>query len=151
MPALPPREPPSSLLQAFTLNGTVPFELYYVDDSSQGRGMVHMLGKGSCYSLRMTAGTHYKYSLTDLRELTEQAQVFLKKALSLPPPSPPRTISPSTWRTQLSDIWLVHALHHYPLTGHSVVSSTPSPLTPSHHSRLRLCLAPPTPGTRASS
>ena len=34
----PPRQPPASLLEAFTLNGTVPLEFYYVDDSNQGRG-----------------------------------------------------------------------------------------------------------------
>ena len=35
----PPREPPSSQLDAFTLNGTVPLELYYVDDSNKGQGI----------------------------------------------------------------------------------------------------------------
>lgn len=35
----PPREPPSSLLEAFTLNYTIPLEFYYVDDSNRGRGI----------------------------------------------------------------------------------------------------------------
>lgn len=38
-PDPPPREPPPSLLEAFTLNYTVPLEFYYVDDSNRGRGI----------------------------------------------------------------------------------------------------------------
>lgn len=36
--SLPPREPPPSLLETFTLNYTIPLEFYYVDDSNGGRG-----------------------------------------------------------------------------------------------------------------
>ena len=36
--APPPREPPPSLLAAFTLNHSVPLEFYYVDDSNKGQG-----------------------------------------------------------------------------------------------------------------
>jgi hypothetical protein len=95
------------------------------------------------------AGTHYKYSLKDIEHLVQQAEVFITHALTVPPPSPPPTISHTTWRTQVSDIWLVHALSHHPVAGHNVVMA-------SHHLRgdissplmTRLCLAPPTHGTR---
>ena len=119
--APPPREPPSHLLGAFTLNHTVPLELYYVDDSNHGRGQlaVHVT---PALAASLLAGTHYKYSQTDIEELIRQAELFISQALSIPtPPPPPHTLSHSTWSTQLSDIWLVHALHHHPVTGHAVV------------------------------
>ena len=71
-------------------------------------------------------GTHYKYSQEEIEQLVQQAQRFIQHALSLPPPLPPRSISHSTWRTQLSDIWLVHALSRHPVAGQSVVSLPPS-------------------------
>ena len=71
----------------------------------------------------MYIGTHYKYSEDELLELVEQAGTFIKHALSLPPPSPPSTLSHSTWQHQVSDIWLVHALFRHSVVGQSVVSS----------------------------
>lgn len=38
----PPQEPPSSLLETFTLNYTIPLEFYYVDDSNRGRGIAKL-------------------------------------------------------------------------------------------------------------
>lgn len=67
------------------------------------------------------SGTHYKYSLTDIQDLIQQAEVFIQHALSQPPPHPPHSISHVTWRTQLTDLWLVHALSHYPVAGQNVV------------------------------
>ena len=41
--ACPPlRQPPDSLLAAYTLNHTVPLELYYVDDSNKGKGRLFL-------------------------------------------------------------------------------------------------------------
>ena len=60
----PPREPPDSLLAAFTLNSTVPLELYYVDDSNQGKGRLVYIGLASSsspwdrHALQVLAGRH---------------------------------------------------------------------------------------------
>ncbi|CAI8045483.1 hypothetical protein GBAR_LOCUS25165 [Geodia barretti] len=64
--ACPPlRQPPDSLLAAFTLNHTVPLEFYYVDDSNKGKG------------------THYKYSQSDINQLIREAERFIQQALSV--------------------------------------------------------------------
>lgn len=61
--------------------------------------------------------------MLDIEQLIQQAKEFITHALSISPPSPPHTLSHTTWSTQLSDIWLVHALHHHPITSHSVVGT----------------------------
>lgn len=35
---VPPQQPPPSLLPSLTLEGQVPLEYYYVDDSNRGNG-----------------------------------------------------------------------------------------------------------------
>ena len=35
----PPQEPPPEIVDRLTLNGSVPLEHYYVDDSNKGLGM----------------------------------------------------------------------------------------------------------------
>ena len=57
-----------------------------------------------------------------MEELVLQARKFVDQALDVPPPPPPRSLSHSTWSSQLSDLWLVHALHRYPVTGQHMVS-----------------------------
>lgn len=37
--APPPQEPPPEIVDRLTLNGSVPLEYYYVDDSNKGLGM----------------------------------------------------------------------------------------------------------------
>lgn len=37
-PSAPPPHPPPAILPELTLNGSVPLEYYYVDDSNKGRG-----------------------------------------------------------------------------------------------------------------
>ncbi len=50
-----------------------------------------------------------------------QAKTFVSRVLDTPPPPPPLTHPhTSTWLTQLTDIWLVHALHRYRVAGLSV-------------------------------
>lgn len=68
-------------------------------------------------------GTHYKFSYEDITSLIKQAQHFIEKVSLMPIPSAPIVLSSSvTWLTQLTDIWLVHALHKYPVSGLNVVS-----------------------------
>jgi hypothetical protein len=108
--ACPPlRQPPDSLLAAFTLNHTVPLEFYYVDDSNKGNG------------------THYKYSQSDINQLIREAESFIQQALSVNPPSPPSTISSTTWRTHTTDIWLVHALQQHSVAGHTAIGPAAPP------------------------
>lgn len=122
----PPQEPPDSLLSAFTLNHTVPLELYYVDDSNGGKG-INILGSRqkllTIHSQRHGTGTHYKYSQSDVDQLIVQAKAFIQQALSVAAPNPPATISPSTWRTQTADIWLVQALQQHSVAGHRAVGA----------------------------
>ena len=66
---------------------------------------------------------HYKFSYEDIASLIQQAQHFIEKVSLMPIPSAPVVLSSSvTWLTQLTDIWLVHALHKYPVSGLNVVS-----------------------------
>ena len=36
--AAPPRHPPDRLLDQYTLNGTIPVEDFYIDESNEGKG-----------------------------------------------------------------------------------------------------------------
>ncbi len=50
--------------------------------------------------------------------MIEQAKSFVSNVLRTPPPGPPRTHPhTSTWLTQLTDVWLVHALHRHGVAG----------------------------------
>ena len=73
--------------------------------------------------LSFDTGTHYKYSYEDITQLTAQAEQLVTKVQSLPLPPPPLPSHPhsSTWLTQLTDIWLVHALTQYVIKGKQVV------------------------------
>ena len=73
-------------------------------------------------------GTHYKYSSKDITELIAEAEQFIAEVLSFPLPSPPHAITHSTWVSQLTDIWLVHALQTHTVTGKRVVSRLSSSL-----------------------
>ena len=123
--APPPQEPPTEIIDRLTLNGSVPLEYYYVDDSNKGLGLWFQILMNNIIivSLQISLGTHYKYSRDDITALMEQAQRFAERASSLPTPSAPAIISSSvTWLTQLSDLWLVKALQNYPINGLHVVS-----------------------------
>ena len=82
----------------------------------------------NCHSYMFThsyTGTHYKYSSDDIADLMSQASQLIEKALSISLPPPPPTLPPSsTWLSQLSDIWLIHALHKYSVQGKNVVCAT---------------------------
>ena len=68
-------------------------------------------------------GTHYKFSYEDINSLIQQAHCFIEKALVTPLPNAPAVMSSSvSWLTQLTDVWLVHALHQHPVSGLNVVS-----------------------------
>lgn len=133
----PPVVPPAEMVERLTLNGSIPLEYYYVDDSNKGTGMFYtyiqlvnmlvsmLLTNLTINSISLTnfTGTHYKYSHDDITGLISQAQQFINSASSLPTPRAPAKISSSiTWLTQLSDIWLVKALKQYPIAGLHVVS-----------------------------
>ncbi len=67
-------------------------------------------------------GTHYKYPSSDISAMISQAIQFVQKAHEYPsPPPPPPSIDRTLWMSQLTDLWLVHALGAYPLTGKTVV------------------------------
>ena len=124
----PPQEPPTEIINRLTLNGSVPLEYYYVDDSNKGLGMWFWILMNNYHhvfpNFISILGTHYKYSYDDITTLMEQAQRFAEQASSLPTPSAPGIISSSvTWLTQLSDLWLVKALQNYPINGLHVVGS----------------------------
>lgn len=38
----PPATPPQDIVDRLTLNGSIPLEYYYVDDSNKGLGTVHV-------------------------------------------------------------------------------------------------------------
>ena len=148
----PPQEPPPEIIDRLTLNGSVPLEYYYVDDSNKGLGMRSRVSFISGEYLGFTnfylnfisnIGTHYKYSHDDITGLIEQARRFIERASSLPTPSAPAIISSSvTWLTQLSDLWLVKALQNYPISGVHVVSLLhtihPHTMTALYSPKLRL-------------
>ena len=124
-PAPPPAHPPSDIVQELTLKGQIPLEYYYVDDSNKGQGSF-VPPPPPPYRQRSSThtqtGTHYKYSQEDISQLISEGKDFVAKVLSSPVPPPPH--SPphsSTWATQLTDVWLVHALNKYSSTGSSVV------------------------------
>lgn len=91
----PPREPPAELLLNFTQNGKIPLKSYYVDDSNKGKG------------------THYKFSRIDVEARISQARSIVREVLRNPPPNPPSAISHGMWMSQLTDLWLIHALDRY--------------------------------------
>ncbi|RYG61303.1 hypothetical protein EON64_18670, partial [archaeon] len=59
--AQPPKTPPPESLAAFTMNGTVPIEYFYVDDTLQG------------------GSTHYVYSLQDIEKMIQRARTLLRR------------------------------------------------------------------------
>lgn len=63
------------------------------------------------------------FSFEDIEGLISQAGNFAERVLSMPhPPSPPISLPASTsWLTQLTDAWLVHALKAHPIQGKEVV------------------------------
>ena len=142
----PPEVPPPEILDRLTLDGSVRLEYYYVDDSNKGKGsisfyyftceciythtcsaMYSATCTCTCNIVHLYAGTHYKFSYEDIDALISQARQFVKKALSMPLPHAPVIVSSSvTWLTQLTDIWLVHALDKYPVAGQMVVSEITS-------------------------
>lgn len=70
----------------------------------------------------LTIGTHYKYSYGDITEMIRNAKSFVTSVLSAPVPAPPHTHPhTSTWLTQLTDVWLVHALYARGVAGLSVI------------------------------
>ena len=130
----PPEVPPPDIVDRLTLNGSVPLEYYYVDDSNKGMGMYSYIQCHVTISYMFVSyyskttfplyiGTHYKFPYDDIATLIRQAGRFLEKALSVPIPHAPVDISSSvTWLTQLTDIWLANALKKYPITGLRIVS-----------------------------
>ncbi len=54
--------------------------------------------------------------------MISQTKTFVISVLKLPsPPPPPTHPHTSTWLTQLTDVWLVHALHRHGVIDMSVV------------------------------
>ena len=112
----PPREPPAELLLNFTQNGKIPLKSYYVDDSNKGKGGTH-LSMVAPYRFTPNAnyplGTHYKFSRKDVEARISQARSIVREVLRNPPPNPPSAISHGMWMSQLTDLWLIHALDRY--------------------------------------
>ncbi len=74
------------------------------------------------------AGTHYKYSHEDIDNMIKDVTSFINRTLQISPPMPPSPGSSShvrssnIWSSQITDLWLVHALEQYPVKGHDVAS-----------------------------
>ncbi|KAL1524458.1 hypothetical protein AB1Y20_019352 [Prymnesium parvum] len=94
----PPRQPPLHLVEAYTLNGTVPLEDFFVDDSGEG------------------AGTFYSYDASAIEEELAQAKSLYRSAQPVPSHLPPLGSSRFA-KTQ----WLVRALAAMSLTASRVV------------------------------
>ena len=69
MPVSPPRDPPETLIDAYTLHGRVPLERFFVDDSGAG------------------TGTHYSYAHDEINEYIEAAHRMLRGRQSARLPS----------------------------------------------------------------
>ncbi|XP_065829312.1 uncharacterized protein [Oscarella lobularis] len=101
---VPPSRPPESIREKLTMNGQIPLEYYYVDDSNKGRG------------------THYKYSRQDIELYIGQAR---RQATTIY-----RLLDEAKWDVKVlvkkgkwikSSHWLMMALHKYPINGSHVL------------------------------
>lgn len=57
----PVQHPPQNLIPQYTLEGQIPLEYFYVDDTDRGKG------------------THYKYSMSQIHQLVQAVGIHFKK------------------------------------------------------------------------
>lgn len=70
-------------------------------------------------------GTHYKFLRKDVEALITQARSIVRDALRNPPPNAPSAIAHGMWMSQLTDIWLIHALDRYGVEKKDIVRVYP--------------------------
>ena len=84
------------------------------------------------YGTWLLVGTHYKYSREDIEKLISQAKSIVRDALRNPLPNAPSAITRGMWMSQLTDLWLIHALDHYGVERKNIVSIFPCCYFESH-------------------
>ncbi|KAL3917372.1 MAG: hypothetical protein SGPRY_006431, partial [Prymnesium sp.] len=96
-----PRQPPSELLAAYTLEGRVDVEYFYLDESNESHG------------------TSYAYSQHDMREEMAHARQTYEAVRSIPVTAPLPALGSSSFA---KNAWFVRALEAMAIVGLRIIN-----------------------------
>ena len=80
-----PREMPQALRAAYTLNGTIEEHDFYIDETNGGQGVSDFFWDTYCLGATqdVSAGSHIRYSQSDIEQLIVGAITYQRKSISL--------------------------------------------------------------------